>query len=188
MYTENEIHLMMGWAPGHNLGADRLTKKCARAGLIIELAQERTGAGNAYKYNIIQDNRSTQTQWIPDALNRNYEVNANGEIRNKHGVLVGFQDGKGYLKASNNDGKQIGVHRHIYFSFHPEDLINYDELTIEHIDGKRTNNSLDNLRPLSKAMNIIEMNKNQSELQSIMFRLIQKYGYEILKDKLIHLL
>ena len=80
------------------------------------------------------------------------------------------------------------MHRHIYFSFHPEDLTNYDELTIDHIDGKRTNNSLDNLRPLSKTMNSIEMNSNQSELQSIMFQLIQKYGYETLKDKLIHLL
>lgn len=188
MYTENEIHLIMGWAPGHNLGADRLIKKCAKAGLIIELAQERTGGGKAYKYNIIQDNRSTQAQWIPDALNRNYEVNANGEIRNKHGALVGSQDGKGYLKASNNDGKLVGVHRHIYFSFHPEDLINYDELTIDHIDGRRTNNSLDNLRPLSKTMNSIEMNNNQSELQSIMFQLIQKYGYETLKNKLIDLL
>lgn len=188
MYTENEIHILMGWAPGHNLGADRLIKRCEKAGLIIELAQERTGAGRAYQYNIIQDNRSKQTQWIPDVLNQNYEVNSNGEMRNKYGAPIGYLDGKGYLKASDNDGKQVGVHRHIYFSFHPEELINYDELTIDHADGNRTNNSLNNLRPLSRAMNSIEMHNNQSELQSIIFQLIQKYGYEGLKDKLVSLL
>ena len=187
MYTENDIHKMMGWAPGHNLGADRLIKKCARAGLIIELAQDRTGAGRAYQYNVIQDNRVPQN-WVPDVLNLDYEVNKNGEIRNKHGMMIGHRDGKGYLKASDIIGRDVGIHRHIFFSFHPEYLDDYDEITIDHIDGNRTNNTLENLRPLSREMNSIERDKNQTEVQSIMFQLIQKYGYEDLKDKLTKLL
>ena len=37
MYTENEIHLIMGWTPGHNLGADRLIRKCACCGGIFPM-------------------------------------------------------------------------------------------------------------------------------------------------------
>ena len=100
---------------------------------------------------------------------------------------LGFIDDKGYVKVGLRTG-QIGVHRAVYFSFHPEEYSNESLYTIDHINGIKTDNSLENLRALSRLENIRYSDENQTEIKGIVAQLLTKYGYEELKIKLESLL
>jgi hypothetical protein len=80
------------------------------------------------------------------------------------------------------------VHRAVYFSFHPEDFTNEEVITIDHINGIKTDNSLSNLRPLSRLENIHCSDENQTEIKGLIAQLLSKYGYEELTEKLRQLL
>ena len=60
--------------------------------------------------------------------------------------------------------------------------------TIDHINGIKSDNSIDNLRALSRLENIRYSDENQTEIKGIVAQLLAKYGYEELKSKLESLL
>ena len=76
----------------------------------------------------------------------------------------------------------------MYFSFHPEEYPNESIYTIDHINGIKSDNSIDNLRALSRLENIRYSDENQTEIKGIVAQLLAKYGYEELKLKLESLL
>lgn len=84
-----------------------------------------------------------------------YLVSDRGEVFNKHGrKLKHFDNGRGYRIVSLRvDGKSrvYGVHRLVAMAYipNPEGLSDVD-----HIDGDRTNNVVENLRWLSHSDNI----------------------------------
>ena len=53
-----------------------------------------------------------------------------------------------------------------------------ENLTIDHIDGNRSNNQLENLRWVTLEENISLMIQNRAELNKELTRLLQKYSYE----------
>jgi hypothetical protein len=70
-------------------------------------------------------------------------------IRSFVGQIVGFSDSEGYLRVSV-DKRQYLLHRLVYLFHHahvPEFL--------DHVDGNRTNNKIENLRPATKYQNIL---------------------------------
>lgn len=95
------------------------------------------------------------------------------------------KDSGGYLfvRTSKNGKKTTAlIHRMVMITFNYVD--NYDQLTVDHINGKRQDNRLENLQWLTINDNLMIMRKNQTDLNIEINRLLQKYGYE----KLIQIL
>lgn len=96
--------------------------------------------------------------WKELSFNNLYIVNEDGEIANKNtGYLLKGSPRNGYLRVQLNDKKMYSIHRLIYETFVgpiPDDMY------IDHIDGNRANNSLDNLRLVNQSENMIGAMKN----------------------------
>lgn len=181
-YSENDILKLLNLPHNKRLGKDRLINLCKDAGLIIKPVQETLkGKGCRILYQIIENNYILENQnWIDCIYNPNYEVSNLGRIRSKKNKrLLGFKDDKGYYKVALGEKyKQIPAHRAIYFSFHPEDFINETIFTIDHIDGCRTNNNINNLQKLTNLENITKMKQDQTNVQSLLGKVVTKIGYE----------
>lgn len=93
-----------------------------------------------------------------------------------------------FLRKKDGTYSSIAIHRIVFFSFNPHLYELQKELTIDHIDGKRDNNRLDNLRALSIAKNVQTKNQNRERPQEILTQLITKYGYQETLNKLLKLL
>lgn len=195
LYSAKEINDIMGYVGGtQNNSKEQLMTRCRNAGLIIESVETPRGCPN--KYRIIENNLTLPNEeWRVCVMYNEWEVSSLGRIRRINTKkLLGQADSSGYvaITGKNEGGKgnktaRYLVHRLVYFSFHPE--VEPDKaLIIDHINGKRDDNRLSNLRCLSTQTNTRLRDEHQGELQSLMFSLIQKYGYEALKKKLNTLL
>ena len=74
------------------------------------------------------------------------------------------------------EGKKYGLHRIVVQSFNPVE--NFDEMTVDHINGIRTDNKLNNLRTVPKEENIQFMLMERGELNRELTRIIQTHGYD----------
>ena len=93
----------------------------------------------------------------------NYEVSSLGRVMNiKTGrILKPKLSHKGYLRIGlyNNEGfRQLRVHRLVAEAF----ILNPENLeTVDHIDGNKLNNNVDNLQWMSNADNVRKANNKQ---------------------------
>lgn len=74
------------------------------------------------------------------------------------------------------------LHRVVLQSWQP--IPNFEEYTVDHINGKRSDNRLENLRWCSSDQNTQWMLLNRKEITKETTRLINKYGYEKTLDLL----
>ena len=87
--------------------------------------------------------------WKTIKQNENYSINENGEVKNNISgkILKSFINKKSGYKIidlwRNNKCKKIALHRFIAETFIPNPL---HKPTVDHKDGNRLNNSIDNLR------------------------------------------
>ncbi len=87
--------------------------------------------------------------WKTIKQNENYSINENGEVKNNISgkILKSFINKKSGYKIidlwRNNKCKKIALHRLIAETFIPNPL---HKPTVDHKDGNRLNNSIDNLR------------------------------------------
>ena len=122
-------------------------------------------------------------KWVECYLDPKYLVSDQGRVWNTttSRFLNGTNLNKGYIIVKiNNIGKY--VHRLVYQSFNHID--NYDDMTVDHINGKRDDNRLENLQLTTQTDNVRLMMLNRGEMHRELTRLIQKYGYEETLKKL----
>ena len=87
--------------------------------------------------------------WTKIARNTNYSINKDGEVRNDTTGRIkkpSTNKKNGYLIIDlykDNNSKKVPVHRLVAEAFIPNPE---NKATVDHIDGNRKNNSIDNLR------------------------------------------
>lgn len=116
-------------------------------------------------------------QWVTAYYNENFEVSNFARVRDKRDLSLRkpTHKGKGYYKVSL-DHVNYPLHRLVLLSFSPID--NCDKMTVDHIDGNRSNNILSNLRYASDLDNKGFMIEHRKEINKEITRILQNYSYE----------
>ena len=115
--------------------------------------------------------------WIPSYVSPLYEVSDQGRLRDaiSHRIYCGTLNSYGYQVVSI-EGKKYGLHRIVSQSFNP--VNNFEEMTVDHINGIRNDNRLINLRTIPKEDNTQFMLMERADLNKELTRIIQIHGYE----------
>ena len=100
-------------------------------------------------------------QWLPIIENPNYEISNYGNFKNKFGKLLNLNiNARGYYYcniSTNSKVTKVKIHRLVakYFLANP-----YKKDTVNHKDGNKLNNHIDNLEWLTRKENIQHAYKN----------------------------
>lgn len=182
-YSFKELKEKFGWETNvHDINGQINYAK--NRGVNIEKAFKE---GSTY-FRIIE-NTIINTDWKICPILPYYEVSKTGQIRTAEGKkLVGNKNPDGYIevkvpsKALNNDGKQktMRVHRLIMETFNP--IQNSELYVVDHINGKRDDNRIENLRWVTQRQNVEFKDENYININENYQKLIQKYGYEGLNN------
>ena len=130
-----------------------------------------------YSKEAVLDDLDTWRQPCPDI---DIEVNRKGEVRKRSTKLPKSPsyDKLGYLYIvinTDSGAKSLRVHRLVAQAFLP----NYDEhLVIDHLNGIRDDNRIENLCVKTQTENIAARDANNQPLYQELRRLIKIYGYE----------
>lgn len=116
-------------------------------------------------------------QWVTTYYNENFEVSNYARVRDKRDFSLrkASHKGKGYYKVSL-DHVNYPLHRLVLLSFSPID--NCEKMTVDHIDGNRSNNVLSNLRYASDLDNKGFMIEHRKEINKEITRILQNHSYE----------
>lgn len=144
----------------------------------------------SFSYNNLKENKTTgKTTWINPSLlekeedekwvnykNTYYSVSSKGKVKNnKTGKLLkGKKTDSGYIEYQLTiDGKKISIfgHRLVYSSFNSTEEL----LTINHIDGNKLNNRIENLENISQLENNI---KSIYKIKSKKFKIVGQFDKE----------
>ena len=101
-----------------------------------------------------------------------------GIIGTDNKTLCGYVNKKtGYVIVTDKrDKTALRVHRLIMMTFCPID--NPDDYVVDHMNGIRNDNRLENLRWMTQEENLQKRDSNRANIQNNLLKIIQKYGYE----------
>lgn len=168
-----------------------LCKIAANAGLQIEKYTQADFPRHKDYFYIVQNNMNLEGEtWIV-SIYPSFEVSNLGRVRKICGKkLLGSKSANGYVYLTTNKTNRkndvgIVVHRLIYFSFHKELDITNSEIQIDHINAKRDDNRLVNLRAVTAIKNSQNRDNNQANIGSLVTQMLIKFGYDNVKTFLI---
>lgn len=155
-----------------------------RRGVEIEIAFKK---GPTY-FRIIKTDFDDEEIWKKHpSLSLNLEVSNKGNVRDyTTKAKIGYPDKTTGYQVIKRNKSQYQIHRLIMETFQP--IEDSHLFYVDHIDGKRQNNNLSNLRWVKATENLLFRNKEWQNFGEIITKLVQKYGYEGTKDKLNTLL
>ena len=116
-------------------------------------------------------------QWIDIYGIDGFEISSYGRVRNKNTLQLHKSsiNGNGYQKVSIKS-KNYPIHRLVLMSFNP--IENPNDYQVDHINGNRTDNRLENLRWVSNEENTLLMINNRKELNKELTRILQNHSYD----------
>lgn len=115
--------------------------------------------------------------WKETFCSSAHEISNLGRLRRKTTKrLIPGNLHNGYLFTELTGGRKLAIHRIVKQTFEP--IENFDSMAVDHINGIRTDNRLENSRWATDEENTALMLKNRTEITKETTRLIQKYGYE----------
>lgn len=99
---------------------------------------------------------------------------------NDNFITYGSKTSKGYYTYGKKDGgNYMIIHREVLKAFCPQE--NSDSLYVDHIDGNRANNQLNNLRWVTPQQNTFYKDENHQKLHNKLNDLILLYGYSFVE-------
>lgn len=140
-----------------------------RCGIIVE---ELPTEGRTKKFKIVDDTIFTNPNWKKHPT-KPFELTPDGMVRNSElKTLYKLQlEQHGYINVADHEAH----HRLLMETFNPRP--NSEWLTVDHLNGVRNDNRLENLEWVSPATNTKRMSENQQAIFSKVQQLIQTKGY-----------
>lgn len=139
-------------------------------------------------FEIVEDNRVLPNEEWRFNEDEKLWVSSLGRIMNiEKRFLTLNAKIEGYaITKSNTTGNYLRIHRLVINTFQP--IENSQFFDVDHINGIRNDNRLENLRWVNTKENIKHKDKNQTEIGDLVAKLVQKYGYNETFDKIQSLL
>lgn len=145
-----------------------------------------SGKGKNATYEIESlENDLPNEIWKELPIAPGYQVSNKGRVKHpKGGILKGYNS-KGYIKTRIANLGQMSNHRLVMIAFDPID--NAKDFVVDHINGIKDDNRLENLRWVWQSENMQFCDENNTEMKEIIANLVKKYGYEDTKSKMLAL-
>jgi len=120
-------------------------------------------------------------EWKTLIENKEYEISNYGRLRKKitKEIIKGYENNQGYIVATK---QQYLIHRLVKNTFDPRE--DSKELFVDHINGKRNDNRLKNLRWVSPTKNSYYRDENLTNIGELLATQIKKYGYDTIFNTL----
>lgn len=145
-----------------------------------------TGKKATYEIEPLEDLFLPGEEWKECPIAPQYQISSLGRVKHPKGGILEGCNSKGYTRVRISNLGQLPVHRLVMLTFNP---IEKPELfVVDHINGIKNDNRLENLRWVFQSENMKFSDKNNTEIKEIIANLVQKYGYEETKNKLLSLL
>lgn len=174
-YTFNELKERFNWNTKEGKIKAQITYAKNR-GVEIEPAFKE---GKTY-FKIISIFNDNNEEWKIYPLNIRYEVSTTGKVRlTNDKKLVGSVSSRGYVVVTDqtqNPTQYYRVHRMVMETFSP--IENSEEFMVDHINGVKTDNRLENLRWVTARQNSFFRDENRVEINENLQKLITKRGYD----------
>ena len=162
--------------------AQELIKYCEKRGILLE----RLGLVNKKTtFKILNDdNFILEGEIWKDVENTSLKVSNFGRVKGNTGRIKSLRNIQGYLYVTDGVYKKTWrVHRLVLLAFSP--IKDAEQFDVDHINGIRTDNKLENLRWVTTQRNIQHREENQNKIGELLAELIQDYGYEEIYNYLV---